>query len=139
MDIDIEAERNKLQAIFDGPSRTEFEEAVFKDIIGKGSPPSAWDKPTISSAHYMIKVYEMGWGAAKDQGQHLAGCTIPTDRGNSSCAEITKLKADNERLRGLILRAIDRWWPFVHGAIDASDAAKNLFRDLTDGIQKKGT
>ena len=50
-------------------------------------------------------------------------------------AEIAQLKADNQRLRGLILKALDRWWPFVHGAIGASQTSRALFEELCDGIQ----
>jgi hypothetical protein len=45
------------------------------------------------------------------------------------------LIAENQKLRGLILKALDRWWPFVHGTVGASNTAKNLFKELSDGIQ----
>jgi hypothetical protein len=45
-----------------------------------------------------------------------------------------QLQADNKRLRGLILKVLDLWWPFVHGR-HASNAAVNLRKELSDGIQ----
>jgi hypothetical protein len=48
---------------------------------------------------------------------------------------VSALSADNQRLRGLILKAIDRWWPFVHGVTGASQSARNLHKELSAGIQ----
>lgn len=39
------------------------------------------------------------------------------------------------RLKGLILKVLDSWWPFVHGALGASQRAINLRKELSDGIQ----
>lgn len=41
----------------------------------------------------------------------------------------------NARLTLVILKLRERWWPFVHGAVMASEAAKNLFQESGDAVQ----
>lgn len=73
------------------------------------------------------------------------GCSFGTARealimhdGDPIMAELVlrRGRADEiHRLKGLILKALDSWWPFVHGAVGASQRARNLFKELSDGIQ----
>jgi hypothetical protein len=58
---------------------------------------------------------------------------------SASDERVSALTADNQRLRGLILKAIDRWWPFVHCVIGASQTAKNLHKELSAGIQSQAS
>ena len=44
-------------------------------------------------------------------------------------------QAREAKLRGQILRMIDRWWPFVHKELFASDTARDLYREASDSIQ----
>jgi hypothetical protein len=69
LNVDVEKERASFQAIFDGPRTTDLEHALFEDILSKGSAPNDWSAETITSAHYMRRVYEMGWHRANSQGE----------------------------------------------------------------------
>ena len=62
--IDVEKERVRLQAIFDGPNSTALDRALFDDVIGKGSAPSEWSPETRQSAYLMCRIYIMGWEGA---------------------------------------------------------------------------
>ena len=42
--------------------------------------------------------------------------------------EVLKLQAREKELKGLILRMIDRWWPFVHGSLP-SNTARSLYKE----------
>lgn len=55
--------------------------------------------------------------------------------------EVEKLKAENLRLsaqthylKGLCMRLVDRWWPFVHGGVAVSETARNLLGESQDVI-----
>lgn len=67
--IDIEKERARMQAIFEGPNTTALDRALFEDVVGKGSAPNEWSTETVSSAYWMCRVYIMGWEGAKREGE----------------------------------------------------------------------
>lgn len=58
---------------------------------------------------------------------------------DSLITELTRKLAESHareaKLRGQILKMIDRWWPFVHGSIMPSDAARALYKEALDCIQ----
>lgn len=64
MKLDIAAERDRLQAMKDNP-QTGLERGFKTDVLSKGSEPREWSDETVSSAHYIYRVYEMGWSAAQ--------------------------------------------------------------------------
>ena len=47
---------------------------------------------------------------------------------------IAELEAKSQRLVGLVLRMIDRWWCFVHSALP-SKAARNLHKEALDALE----
>ena len=49
--------------------------------------------------------------------------------------QIDALEITNQSLVGLILRMVDRWWPFVHGSVMPSETAKNLLKEATDALE----
>jgi len=52
-------------------------------------------------------------------------------------AQVKKLAAHNDALVRIVLQLRDRWWPFVHGAACASDAAVNLLKKSADVLNNK--
>jgi len=49
-------------------------------------------------------------------------------------ARIAELESDRKSLVGLVLRLLDRWWPFVHGSVFPSNTAYNLGREARDTL-----
>ena len=49
--------------------------------------------------------------------------------------QLAASQAREALLRGQILCMIDRWWPFVHKELFASDTARELYREASDSIQ----
>jgi hypothetical protein len=60
--LDINAERLRLQGIFDNPG-TDLERCIKRDWLDKGSEPREWSDETVSSAHWVLRVYETGYHA----------------------------------------------------------------------------
>lgn len=62
--IEIKEKQAEMQSIFDGPRATASDQALFDDLIGKGSEPREWSPSTVESMHGLCQVYAMGYRAA---------------------------------------------------------------------------
>lgn len=62
--------------------------------------------------------------------------TIPTKELEAIKKERDALAAHNQSLKGIILKLLDRWWPFVHGSVAPSDTTKGLLKTAGDVINE---
>lgn len=97
MKLDIAAERARLQAMRDNP-QTDLEREFKVDVLDNGSEPREWSDETISSAHYMFRVYAMGWCAAMRDTPPATGAAKKDDRSCLRYATSHAIDACSQRI-----------------------------------------
>ncbi|AYA64288.1 hypothetical protein [Alteromonas sp. RKMC-009] len=50
---------------------------------------------------------------------------------------IKTLEDHNGKMKLALMKALDRWWPIVHGAVFVSDTTKNLRVEIRNAIENK--
>lgn len=64
-------------------------------------------------------------------------CSLETgERGDMIGYKWNKRKHE-EALSLVLMNMLERWWPFVHGAVTASDTAKNLLKKASDVLNRE--
>lgn len=121
-----------------GVEGIEFEGNSFARFIKsiRALPPSEGSEPEIKSWKERVKA-----GASLSDIMTAAQEEIDerTECNRQDASRAAGMTGEILRLKGLILKVIDTWWPFVHGNTGASRRATDLLEELREGVKSMPT